>query len=67
MSSVEHPYTPTEADWKEYEADMAMLEYEERRFNVRCSICGATDCDSQMHLEKKGWALMRTAEYCPGH
>jgi hypothetical protein len=50
----------------EYDAAMnAWYEYEFREWDVECTVCGSSDHDTQMLLEKKGWKLTQYGEFCP--
>ena len=63
MSDYIPDFTPDEA--AEYEAWLDS--FGDEKYIVRCKVCDAPDCDTQQHLQLKGWALSGQGEYCPSH
>ena len=52
-------YIPNEQDWEEMSDYFAEMQYNCRKFDVRCHSCGDHERDTQANLEAKGWTLSK--------
>ena len=54
---VMYDYQPTESDYEDMHDYFVQMQYETRKWDVRCAICGDAERDTQQNLEAKGWQL----------
>lgn len=52
-----YDYQPTESDYEEMHDYFVQMQYETRKWDVRCASCGDAERDTQQNLEAKGWQL----------
>jgi hypothetical protein len=45
----------------------AQQEFEQRKWTVECELCDRNEIATQQDLERRGWLLDRSGEFCPTH
>jgi hypothetical protein len=54
-------------EYSEWAEATAQQQFEQRKWSVKCGICGRVAKDTQQNLERAGWVLSSAAEFCPSH